>query len=560
MGNFPPRLALAIVVLLAMPILFVGQNWGLPSRSADRFLIGTRSPWAGTKILQLSGGWVSNPTRGADVASEPLTGRDRPLILNQTDVQRAKILLRYRLYSDQPDEMITFRALAGMHPGHGPLGGMDPRLYQYGGLWIYPVGILLKLSPVTLHSDVAWYVDHPEDFGRFYVVARCYSAAWGLLGVAMVFLIVRRIVGGWAFPLAGGLLFALLPVVVDQSHEAKPHLAGAVLILFAALAGSIYVENGRRSAAISAGALCGAAAGMVLSCCPAFLILPMMSILRGRSACKIAGPLAAALAVYLVTNPYIAINLIANRGVLRSNLGNSAAMYHPAATGSALTNATLLIANGTGLLTALAGAIGAVLLARRAIQTRNNNTADELRRRATGLLVAVPSLWMVVQFLAFASGKPGEYGRFALYLDIVLAIEALVAIQTFAHSRLLQTALVTLLLVSTASLGLRYLAGFLRDCKQSNSRSIAAQTLADLNQRGKTVLLIADEPAPYCLPPVDLFSWKLQLIPRGQRLTPQFPDEVCVHPIEDSSLEADLFAPKISWADKRFAIMAAPAP
>jgi hypothetical protein len=554
MGPTPHRLALAIALLLALPILFLRQNWGLPSRSADRYLFGDKFPWSGAKILQLSGGWTADPARGADVANQPLVGRDRPQILNQTDAQRARILLRYRLYSDQPDEMITFRALAGMHPGHGLLGGMDPRLYQYGGLWVYPVGILLRLSPVTLRTDIAWYLDHPESFGQFYIVARCYSAAWGLLGVAIVFLLVRRIVGGWAFPLAGGLLFALLPVVVDQSHEAKPHLAGAVLILCAVLAGSIHVETARRSAALAAGVLCGAAMSMVLSAYPAFLILPAMAMLRDRRPWKIAGPLAAAVATYLLTNPYIPINLLVNREVLRSNLGNSAAMYHAAATGSALTNASLLIVNGTGFLTAVAGVLGAVLLAIRAARMRTNTTPLELRRRATGLLLAAPALWIALQFFAFAGGKPGEYGRFALYLDITLAIEALVAIQTFASSRPLQIALVALLFLSTASLGLQYLAAFLRDGDTNNSRFAAAERLADLNRQGKTILLFADEPAPYCLPPVNLFTWQLQLIPRGQPLAPELPNEISLLPSEDASLRAALTTPRLTWADKHFEI------
>ncbi len=290
-----------------------------------------------------------------------------------------------------------------MHPGHGPRGGLDPRLYQYGGLWLYPIGILLKVLPVTVRSDVAWYLDHPEAFGRFYVIARCYSAAWGLLGVAVVFQLVRRICGGWAFPFAAGMLFAMLPVVVNQSHEGKPHLAGAVLMLCAALAGSVYVETGKRAAAVSAGALCGAATGMILSTYPIFIILPVMSVLRRQSARNgvreipdqnptvsarlqsqsgsfhhqppaensrtplwgIAVPLAVALCVYIATNPYVAINLICNREVLRSNLGTSAAMYHTGLSLSSLRNAALLIANGAGALTALGGAIGMALLAPR---------------------------------------------------------------------------------------------------------------------------------------------------------------------------------------------------
>ena len=64
-------------------------------------------------------------------------------MLNETDSQRAEIVRRYRLYSYQPDEMITFNALRQMKPGAGQL---DPKLYQYGGLWVYPVGAMLKVE------------------------------------------------------------------------------------------------------------------------------------------------------------------------------------------------------------------------------------------------------------------------------------------------------------------------------------------------------------------------------------------------------------------------------
>ena len=74
---------------------------------------------------------------GADVAVEGSIDRSRLIELNDTDEKRAQLVRRYRLYSDQPDEMITLMSLAQMHPGKLDF---DPRLYQYGGLWIYPVG------------------------------------------------------------------------------------------------------------------------------------------------------------------------------------------------------------------------------------------------------------------------------------------------------------------------------------------------------------------------------------------------------------------------------------
>ncbi len=155
--------------------------------------------------------------------------------------------------SYQPDEWNTLKALSEMKPGRGQF---DPKLYQYGGLWVYPIGAFLKLAAlfhlIDLRADAAWYLDHPDAFGRFYVVARLWSVAWGLAGVLTVFSLVRRIVGAVLFPTVAALCFMLMPVVVNMAHEAKPHLAGAVLMLLAVLAAARFVELGTRRAAMAA--------------------------------------------------------------------------------------------------------------------------------------------------------------------------------------------------------------------------------------------------------------------------------------------------------------------
>ena len=201
--------------------------------------------------------------------------------IKQDQINRARILRRYRLYSNQPDEMITFRALAQMHPG---AGDFDPRLYQYGGLWIYPVGGLLKglsfIGVVTVSNDTTYYLDHPEAFARFYIVARAYSAAWGLVGVLAIFSLARRFTKSDVLAVAAAICFITMPVVIDLAHEAKPHLPGAVLLLLAILAGCKYVDAGKARWWIFASVLAGAAGGMILSDCVALLVIPAMVIAR----------------------------------------------------------------------------------------------------------------------------------------------------------------------------------------------------------------------------------------------------------------------------------------
>src|SRR4029078_8243465 len=89
------------------------------------------------------------------------------------------------------------RSLAGMRPGEGKL---DPRLYQYGGLWVYGVGAMLKTASTVGFAELRggaggldYYLDHPDAFRRVYVVARLYSALWGVVGAWAVYRLALRV-------------------------------------------------------------------------------------------------------------------------------------------------------------------------------------------------------------------------------------------------------------------------------------------------------------------------------------------------------------------------------
>src|SRR5688572_33467584 len=121
------RAVLTALLIVALCVFIPGLRWGLPSRAADPYLFGDEPVWDGEKIRSLAGGW-DEANVGADVDRNPLAQSSQPILLNETDAQCAEIIRRYRLFSHQPDEMITFRALSQMNPGEMKL---DPKLYQY---------------------------------------------------------------------------------------------------------------------------------------------------------------------------------------------------------------------------------------------------------------------------------------------------------------------------------------------------------------------------------------------------------------------------------------------
>ncbi|MFT3786151.1 MAG: hypothetical protein QM770_08295 [Tepidisphaeraceae bacterium] len=424
---------------------------------------------------------VRNPqSLGADVDATPILDRSKPIVLNDTDEKRAAIVQRYRLMSGQPDEFIQFKALAEM-AGRSGLQKLDPRLYQYGGLWIYPVGALLKacstVGLVELKADRAYYLDHPEQFGKFYVVARAYSATWGVIAVLCVYWITKRTTVDRMLAVLAACAFAVLPVVTTATHEAKPHLAGATLVLLASIAATKFVETKRAHWAMVASILCGAAPAMVLSMVWAITLLAVMWIMawhgrpaRGsntgetpvpRKMSVFAMTLFLAAATYAVTNPFVIVNALFHREYLTSNLGNSTAMYGVRDLPKALLDATRIFSLGATPVVLVGGILGTIVVlwnatrskrSRRACspssseQVRRLPRADEVQSDVDAkhdvpdpapqdaysnarsdrvsmvvhrdttplLLLALPTLLTLLTFIALAAGKPAEYARFGL--------------------------------------------------------------------------------------------------------------------------------------------------
>ena len=206
--------------------------------------------------------------------------------------------------------------------------------------------------------------------------------------------------------------------------------------------------------------------------------------------------------VYFVTNPYVLLHLVGRDEVLRSNLGNSTAMYSVGGSAGALVNAALLVREGASTLLAVGGVIGAIALGWRAVRVRKDRSPAAVTRRATGLLLAAPALLVLAQFVALAAGKPGEYGRFALLPCVFLMIEAVEAIATLDDWFVAAPGgryrpgpvLFACVLLSTLIGGGAYLGRFLADTTDHSTRLRAAAILAEMPQ--SVPIAVEAEPAP----------------------------------------------------------------
>jgi hypothetical protein len=481
-------------------------RWGLPSTADDDLLFGGEPAWpaacydVATDVAQLR-----TREAGADTDLNPLMARDRLVNLTADDGARAEILRRYRLYSRQPDEMIVFRALQRMHPRQLDF---DPRLYQYGGGYIYLVGAALSVGAllhyVPLSGDVTVYLEHPELFARFYVVARLLSLLFGALTLWAVFRLARRAAGYRAAWIAVAAV-ACTPVFITAVLEAKPHLPSACLMLWATLSALAYRDHGRLRHALLMGLQAGYAFGLVLTGSVAALLWPALCLAcspqqRRRALCHLALAGAVALGVYILTNPYVPYNWLANRGALASNITNSTAMYRGqmarALDGAA--DVAYLLYEGAGILPII-GLVGLALLWR--------------RYPAATLLASAAGVGMLLLGVLLGAGKPAEFARFLILPVLLLCIAAACWLRCWTRRPFLRALFVVAILLGSVARGSLYARAFFIDAYSASETRHAAADFLRSTLRPEDSVAIIQEPAPYAVPPLDFTRRRIVLLP-----------------------------------------------
>ncbi|MBN2584363.1 MAG: glycosyltransferase family 39 protein [Planctomycetes bacterium] len=496
-------LLLAATVTLGL----IGIQWGLPTSRRREMIL----PGASTRQLQS----IARASLDADDAAATQT--DDTISAAPATL---KTYFRTLLYSYHPDEYLVLKALRG-------LPRLNPGVYRYGGPMLFGTALFIAggsaVGLIEVTGDAAWYLEHPEQFGRFYLAARLFVVA---MTVLLVYAAYRFgcLFGGEMFGLLTAALVMVMPATVNWMHVAKPHLPACAFVFLCAEMTLRYWRDpsGGRKWLVLAGLFSGLAAAMALSFSFS-LAMPVTAIVaaRWRTPRAAIGHLVLAglcfVIVVLATNPWYVMQPMAVWAEVHEISGDVADRYMSSAADGAMAELVAKTARFFSLHLPRAMSWPVAVLGLVSLLAAVGN-------REARLLIPAWLLTVAGAVAAVGGSSDPTVARFALMPAVLLA-PAIVGLVRCLVRRQWATVLVTALLAAVVLTvwSVPYLAVYRSDSGPHSSRNEAARSLVavlNLDEHHAVPIEMGTimPPAAYNLPPIPLSN--CHLVPLSERRAP----------------------------------------
>jgi len=309
---------IVLILILSLLLNLYGIEWGLPSQERISLVFPVHRE-NGALFKLLKGESRKSPTETPFSPTQyGMSGHKGlefpPDRFPQSEPMQA-LLRSYLLATSQEREYSVVAAVSRMEVRQV---NFNPHFFQYGGCFIYTVGLTLKVASlfgwVNLTPDLSYYFTHPEAMAKIYLAGRL-VVVLSVMASAFLLYLLGKMMYGRETGLFASLLFVISPGVVASTHIMKPHLFGVCFVLLFLIFTLKIKESGACSSYILAGFFLGLAAGSAVYLAIFFIHLLTCHLLRfsGRgireyfrslrdSSFLLA--LCSVLLAFLITNPY----------------------------------------------------------------------------------------------------------------------------------------------------------------------------------------------------------------------------------------------------------------
>ena len=304
-------------ITLTAVLLTLCLDWGLPSeRNRDLLLFNqdfNEKQIALLDDLRVSLRAANALAREKNLREQVVSVRGRentePLLSYSDKLEE---FWSFMTNSANADERKPYTALSAMNPA---TLDFNPRLFIYGGAFLYPLGGALYLSSalglISVDRSTVATVADPDNIAAIYVVGRSMSMVAFLVTLALTHRLGKRL-GGAPAGVFAMVLFSISHVALNQSVVTKPHVYAACFSLLSVLCALKYLDGSSRRHLVLSSVFCGVAIGSFLPC--ALILLVNACLLfnagDGHKSLKTLGVLfAGSFVVVILTNPYFVLDL-----------------------------------------------------------------------------------------------------------------------------------------------------------------------------------------------------------------------------------------------------------
>ncbi|MCM8778070.1 MAG: glycosyltransferase family 39 protein [Candidatus Omnitrophica bacterium] len=224
--------------LLFLYLHFYGINWGIPDKQVSSIVFKNKKEMEKLIPVMLTTHQEIREMQvyyGAPYKDDYQLKQDITVDLNGKKPISREIINSCRSYltrSAGADEQAVLVSLSKMSPSRL---NFNPHFYEYGGAYLYPIGIFLYISSkfhiFTVTSDMSFYFLNPCEIGEMYIAGRAFGAAGAFISIIIFLLICRELFENKNLSYLLTLFYGASAGFVVWSHYLKPFSYGMLWFL-----------------------------------------------------------------------------------------------------------------------------------------------------------------------------------------------------------------------------------------------------------------------------------------------------------------------------------------